>query len=414
MKILIVSPILPYRHVGHGGGTILFHLLELLTKRHEISLAVMYEPSEQEKIAELRTMLKVVCALPRRETSMERLAMKASKNIVSQKVTLWIRGFLNDAFSIPTPDVKVFSDAVLLHLSQCRYDIIQIEFPQWLSYLVRKICTPNVVGAAHDVVFKVFERMRVQKKNVLHRLLLSLRYELAKRNELLTYKRLQCVYTLSDSDKRLLLEAEPMLNVQTRTAGFPLPPSTVKMKREPQMILFVGYLARGENQDGVWFMINDVMPILWRTHPTAALHVVGGGAPKKMLECHNGRTIIFHGYQENIQPFYQQARVMVVPVFIGGGIITKLIESLMNELPTVSTTIGNEGVQAEAGKAILIADTAADFAHHIRALIDDDELHQRISKAARRHFENKFHIERIVQTLEESYQQILNTTQPCA
>jgi hypothetical protein len=165
---------------------------------------------------------------------MERLAMKASKNIVSQKVTLWIRGFLNDAFSIPTPDVKVFSDAVLSHLSQCRYDIIQIEFPQWLSYLVRNIRTPNVVGAAHDVVFKVFERMGVQKKNVLHRLLLSLRYELAKRNEFLTYKRLQCVYTLSDSDKRLLLEAEPMLNVQTRTAGFPLPPSTVKMKRKPQ------------------------------------------------------------------------------------------------------------------------------------------------------------------------------------
>ncbi len=407
MKILVVTPILPYRNVGHGGGIILFHLLESLSKRHEISLAAMYEPFEKEKIAELQPMLEVVCALPRRETSTERLSMQTSRAHLFYKITLWTRGFLNDAFSIPTPDVKAFSDTVLLHLSQRRYDLVQVEFPQWLSYFVRHIRTPKVVGAAHDVVFKVFERMRFQKKNVLHRLLLNLRYELTKRNELSTYKRLQCIYTLSESDKRLLLKADPRLNAQTREAGFPLPPLT-KTAREPKMILFVGYLARGENQDGVRFMINEVMPILWRTHPDAALHVVGGGAPKNLLEHHNSQTIVFHGYQENLHPFYQRARVMVVPVFIGGGIITKLIEALMHALPTVSTTIGNEGVQAKVGEAVLIADTAIDFAHHIITLIENDEIHERISKTARQHFEQKFHIERVVQKLEESYQQLSN------
>ncbi len=412
MKILVVSPILPYRNVGHGGGTILFHLLESLSKRHEVSLAAMYEPFEKEKIAELHPMLEVVCALPRGETSVEHVSVQTAKARLFHKIGLWTRGFLNDAFSIPTSDVKAFSDAVLCHLSQRRYDIVQVEFPQWLSYFVRHVQTPNLVGAAHDVVFKVFERMRFQKKNVLHRLLLSLRYELTKRNELSTYKRLQCIYTLSESDKRLLLGAEPRLNVQTREAGFPLPPLT-KTTREPKMIVFVGYLARGENQDGVWFMINEVMPILWRAHPDAALHVVGGGAPKNLLERHNGQTIVFHGYQENLHPFYQRARVMVVPVFIGGGIITKLIEALMHALPTVSTTIGNEGVQAKADEAVLIADTAVDFAKHINTLIESDEIHERISKAARQHFEQKFHIERVVQRLEESYQQLCNKSELC-
>ncbi len=403
MKILVVSPILPYRNVGHGGGIILFHLLEALSKRHEVSLAAMYEPFEKEKIAELQAMLEIVCVFPRNETSVERIANQTARHSMLQKIALWTGGFLNDAFSMPTSDVKAFSDAVLLHLAQRRYDIVQVEFPQWLSYFVRRAHVPNIVGAAHDVVFKVFNRMRFQKRSALHRLLASIRYELAKRNEISTYKRLRCVYALSDSDKRLLLETEPELNVQTREAGFPLPPLP-KMKRDPMMILFVGYLARGENQDGVWFMINDVMPKIWRTHPDAAFHVVGGGAPKKMLEHHNGRTIIFHGYQENLHRFYQQARVMVVPVFIGGGIITKFIEALMNALPTVSTTIGNEGVQAKANESVLIADTAADFAKHIITLIENDEMHQYMSNAARRHFENKFHIDRVVQTLEESYQ----------
>ncbi len=407
MKILVVSPILPYRKVGHGGGAILFHLIEALSKRHKIALAAMYEPSEKEKISELREMLEIVCTIPRYQTSAERLIAQASKVSFFQKANIWVNGFLNDAFSVPTPDVKAFSDAVLIHLAQCDYDVIQVEFPQWLSYLVHRIRAKNVVGAAHDVVFKAYQRMRIQKKHALHRLLANLRYTLTKRNELSTYKRLQCVYTLSDFDKRLLLEANPTLNVQTRVAGFPVPVGLTPFKRDPKMILFVGYLARGENQDGVWFMIEKVMPIVWRQHPDAVFHVVGGGAPKQLLNRHNGKTIIFHGYQEELQPFYQRARVMVVPVFIGGGIITKLIEALMNALPTVSTSIGNEGVQAKAHESVLIADTAEDFARHINALIENEALHQHLAQAGKAHFENYFHIERVVQKLEASYQQLL-------
>jgi glycosyltransferase involved in cell wall biosynthesis len=413
MKILIVSPILPYRNVGHGGGAILFRLIEILSRRHQLFLAAMYEPFEKEKLVELQSMLEIICAMPRKETSAERLTAQASKQGAWQKIKLWTRGFLNDVFSIPTPDVKAFSDAVLRHVRQEHYDIIQIEFPQWLSYLVRRIGSANVVGAAHDVVFKAFERMRFQKKTTVHRLLANLRYTLSKRNELATYKHLRCVYTLSDFDKQLLLEADRTLNVHTRQAGFPLPTLPLSIKREPKMILFVGYLARGENQDGVWFLINEVMPIVWQKHPDASLHIVGGGAPKNMLEHHNGQTVVFHGYQEKLQPFYQRARVMAVPVFVGGGIITKLIESLMHALPSVSTTIGNEGVQAKPNEAILIADTATDFAKHINALIDNDEMHKRISQAARQHFENNFHIERVAQQLEQSYQQLLNKEKAC-
>ncbi len=409
MKILVVSPVLPYRNVGHGGGVILFHLIEALSKHHEVALAAMYEPSETEKIAEVKETLKVVCATPRCETSAERLMTNALQAVFLQKAKMWVRGFLNDAFSVPTPDVKAFSDAVLAHLAQCDYDVVQVEFPQWLSYLVRRIRAKTVVGVAHDVVFKTYQRMRFQKKHALHRFIASLRYMLTKRNELLTYKQLRCVYTLSDFDKRLLLEANPTLKVEARLAGFPMPVIPPACKRDSKMILFVGYLARGENQDGVWFMIEKVMPLVWRRHPEAAFHIVGGGAPKQMLELHNGKTIIFHGYQEQLHPFYQRARLMVVPVFIGGGIITKLIEALMNALPTVSTTIGNEGVQAQANESILIANTAEDFAKHINSLIEDDALHQRLAQAGRRHFENYFHIERVVQKLEKSYRQLLET-----
>lgn len=407
MKILVVSPVLPYRNVGHGGGTILFHLIQSLVKHNEIALAAMYEPFEKEKLEEISALVRVPIAVAREEMSAKRLEAIGGYRAVIQKTDLWIRGFLNDAFSRPTNDVRAFSNAVCEHVRQTHYDLVQIEFPQWLSYLVRRIDAPAVVGAAHDVVFKTFERMRVQKKNAVHQALATIRYMLTKHNELATYKRLRCVYTLSESDEHLLRQADPTLNIQTRRAGFPITIESGVAKRETTMILFVGYLARGENQQGVRFMIEKVMPILWQSCPQAVFHIVGGGAPKQLMAFHNAQTIIFHGYQENLQAFYQRARVMVAPIFIGGGIITKIIEALMNALPTVSTTIGNEGIQAKPNEAILIADNPTDFANQIRRLIEDDDLHAHISQAARHHFEEYFHIERVTERLQESYRQIL-------
>ncbi|MCS6990021.1 MAG: glycosyltransferase family 4 protein [Chloroherpetonaceae bacterium] len=407
MKILIISPVLPYRNVRHGGGAILFSLMEALARRNDVALAAMREPFEKEKVEELKSLVEVVVDFPRRETSEESLAALANGGFAS-KARLWARGFLNDAFSVPTPDVKAFSDLVLAHLSERRYDVAQVEFPQWLSYFVKKIRAPIVVGAAHDVVFKAYDRMRVQKKNVAHRALATLRYALEKRNELATYRRLTRVYALSDFDKNLLLRAEPTLKAETRRAGFSPPAISSDATRERNMILFVGYLARGENQDGARFMIDDVMPLVWKTIPDAQLHVVGGGAPRWLLEKGDGRTIFFHGYQENLRAFYERARVMTAPLFVGGGIITKLIESLMNGLPAVSTSVGNEGVQAPPNEAILIADSAEAFAQAIARLIQDDELHRRMSEAARRHFEQNFRIERVAESLEESYRRILS------
>lgn len=404
MKILIVSPVLPYRHVGHGGGAILFSLMEAMAKRCELSLAAMHEPFEADKLAELSALANVVVAFPRQETSETALA----KDGFFSKARLWASGFLNDAFSVPTRDVKAFSDLVLAHLARHRYDVVQIEFPQWLSYLAKRVRAPLVVGAAHDVVFKAFDRMRAQKKTLAHRALATLRYALEKRNELATYRRLRRVYALSDCDKTLLLQADPALKVETRRAGFVPPDLSNAIERERKMILFVGYLARGENQDGVRFLLERAMPLVWRAVPDASLHVVGGGAPKWLLERHDGASVVVWGYQENLSAFYQRARAMVAPLFIGGGIITKLIESLMHGLPAVSTSVGNEGVQAKPDEAILIADSAEDFARCLVRLIEDDDLHRRISQAARRHFEANFHVERVATELCESYRRLLS------
>jgi glycosyltransferase involved in cell wall biosynthesis len=74
--------------------------------------------------------------------------------------------------------------------------------------------------------------------------------------------------------------------------------------------------------------------------------------------------------------------VVVAPLFVGGGMIFKVLQAMSFGVPVVSSTVANEGIQARDGTEILIADDAGEFANRIAAVMNDPELWQRISSGA--------------------------------
>jgi glycosyltransferase involved in cell wall biosynthesis len=92
---------------------------------------------------------------------------------------------------------------------------------------------------------------------------------------------------------------------------------------------------------------------------------------------------------------------------IGAGLQNKLLIGMSMGQPMVCTSIANEGIGAEDGKHLLIADDPRSFASAVIGLLRDDEKAQRIACQAREfvqhywtweyHFEAlEYHIEKIV------------------
>jgi glycosyltransferase involved in cell wall biosynthesis len=74
----------------------------------------------------------------------------------------------------------------------------------------------------------------------------------------------------------------------------------------------------------------------------------------------------------------------------------------------VSTPIGAEGIQCTDGTDILIARSAAAFAEHMVALLDDPARGVELGLAARALVERDYSDQRIVQGLTAFYQQLLH------
>ena len=69
---------------------------------------------------------------------------------------------------------------------------------------------------------------------------------------------------------------------------------------------------------------------------------------------------------ESMQPYFDVADMVLVPIFDGGGMKVKVAEAMSYNLPVVLTTHGNIGYKIIDYKTGFIADKPEDFASRIR------------------------------------------------
>ncbi|MCA9528756.1 MAG: glycosyltransferase [Myxococcales bacterium] len=156
-------------------------------------------------------------------------------------------------------------------------------------------------------------------------------------------------------------------------------------------VLFVGS-ANHANVAGARFLLEQVAPRLWEIEPGATLVFAGpicGALPGSSGAGADGGRVERLGIVDDLAAVYEAADVAVVPVLFGTGLKIKTIEALGFGVPTVTTSVGAEGLEAGVGRAgdddaFVVADGAARFADAVSAVLQDGALRARLAAAALR------------------------------
>jgi glycosyltransferase involved in cell wall biosynthesis len=104
---------------------------------------------------------------------------------------------------------------------------------------------------------------------------------------------------------------------------------------------------------------------------------------------------------EDTRPYLQRAEVAVVPLRAGSGTRLKILEAFAAGIPVVSTTIGSEGIAAQHGRHLLIADSAESFCHAVERLHADAGLRAELAGQARRLVKEAYDWDTIAGAVEE-------------
>jgi glycosyltransferase involved in cell wall biosynthesis len=201
--------------------------------------------------------------------------------------------------------------------------------------------------------------------------------------EINTYAAADAVLTVSAKEADLLndLLSDPL---RPRAHAVPdcemLTPLTAAFE-DRRGILFLGNFRHPPNIDALEYLIEQIAPrldaSLLARHP---IMVVGNGvtdAVKRVCESH--RHVQLVGWVPDVMPYFERARVSVVPLRYGAGTKRKLIQALMLGTPSVTTSIGAEGLNLRSRRDILIADDPDAFANAIGELLRNAPLWRKLS-----------------------------------
>src|SRR5262249_44972626 len=124
---------------------------------------------------------------------------------------------------------------------------------------------------------------------------------------------------------------------------------------DPPTILLTGLMTYPPNADAARWLTTDIAPRVREQLPAAQVRLVGR-ADQRVTALGDGDRVVVTGWVEEIDPELARADVVAVPVRFGGGTRIKVLEAFAHRIPVVSTTLGVEGLDVEAGRELLIAD----------------------------------------------------------
>ena len=142
---------------------------------------------------------------------------------------------------------------------------------------------------------------------------------------------------------------------------------------ERKHFISIGNFRHGPNWDMVLYL-QKIWPLIKQQIPEAECHVYGSYPPPKATDLNNPKSgFLIKGWAENALTVMQQSRLCLAPIRYGAGIKGKLLDAMIMQTPSITTSVGSEGMHQDEPWAGAIADDVTGFVNAAVKLYNDED-----------------------------------------
>jgi polysaccharide biosynthesis protein PslH len=154
-------------------------------------------------------------------------------------------------------------------------------------------------------------------------------------------------------------------------------------------LIFTGVMDYPPNVEGMCWFCRDVWPLITQ-RLRARLKIVGRRPTQAVQELGRIAGIEVVGEVPDVRPYLDAADIAISPLHLARGIQNKVLEAMASGLPVVVTPPSAEGIDAENGVHLQIADSAAEFANAVVKFGLSRDLRGTVGAAARELVEDQY------------------------
>ena len=357
-----------------GGRLRSFHTIAELAKRHRVTVLTTHGPADDPnalatQLAGCERVVSVPYAIPKAGTPAFAAALARS----------WLSPYPADLWKCRIPALQAHvRQAISAGTDVCVADFLVAE-----PNVPHTGSTPTILFE-HNVEYMIWKRLHEVERRPVRRALLALEWRKMRRYEARACRRARLTIAVSEADRALLAAQAPGADIRAIPTGVDTayfhPNGTGE---KPATLVFTGSMDWYPNEDAILQFIATTLPEVRRHVPGITLAVVGRNPSARLKEAGAAAGVQVTGTVADVRPHVAEAAVYIVPLRIGGGTRLKIFEALAMGKAVVSTTVGAEGLPIVPGEHYLQADTPADFARTVVALLADPDRRRALGQAGR-------------------------------
>ncbi len=356
MRLLFLTPSLavPMRS---GGAIMLYNYIRELSQNHDIDVVAFTDQGDAE-CGDLIRLCRNFLYVKRPVFRLTRFSRLVNKMI-----------------GVPTQISPYKSKEIAQLIAQkCqteKYDAIIFQFSEMAQFKPK-----DFLGAAilmmEDPLFLKFRRSEDLHSSPLMRMRIRYEAELIRRYERRTAKSFDRVLLISQKDLDDYRSILPECRFDWLPYGVDIhyfSPSD-QVKRKPNMIIITGNMFHIPNVDAVQFFCEHVFPLVLCQVADARLFLVGANPAPSVQKWGAQDNIVVTGSVPDLRPYLQAAQVSVCAVQLKIGTQTKVLEAMACGTPVVTTSAGNNGINALSGQHLYVADDPGAMADCVVSLLE--------------------------------------------
>ena len=248
-------------------------------------------------------------------------------------------------------DISLFSKITTL-IKKEEFDTIIWEHPYyaWLAFWIRKKTGVKTIIHTHNIEYQRFQSTG------------RWWWPILKIYEKWSFKKADLLFFITPEDRQFAIanwkiKKEKCIIIPFGVAikEYPDDKNTAREKivqlhsiqKEENILLFNGVLNYKPNLDALRAILDEINPLLISN---TAFHykiiICGNHLPEEMnsLMSYTDKNIIFAGFVPDIEMYFKAADIFLNPVQSGGGIKTKMVESIAYGTTVIATETGATGI----------------------------------------------------------------------
>ena len=371
-KILILTPRFPFPIIG-GDRLRIYFLCKELSKTYDLTLISLCESQEE---------MDMDVSSDPVFSSVARVLQPKWKSYfncllaIPTKIPLQVAYYRNSNFKRKLNELLPSHNYALAHLVRTGDYLLNSDIPKVLEMT--------------DAISMNYERVgKIAKLSGFKNFVYSIEQKRLKQYEQFAANKFDASILVSQIDKDYLFASsnDEYQKVLVCSNGVDTNDMSYELSENSKQLVFIGNLYSAQNFDAAYWFALNVMPLL-RKQGDFTFKVIGRIKDKDRQKLNYLDGVFVTGSVDSVITEARNSLAGICSVRLGAGVQNKILEYMALGIPTITSAIGLEGLEANPNIDILIANEPQEYVDAIIKLSINKKFRESVSIKGREYVEN--------------------------